>query len=190
MIAYSSILIILLVELFIFISEIVLASASKKNKVLKGINPLENDEIIDLKKGFRTNISIFRLSLFIVYVVLVVLLFNFSSDNFIEELILYILVGALVYMVSIMNSKIFVFYDTYFVISSPFNFFRKDVIINYNSIEDYNIYRALYNSFYLKLFLKDSEIKYIHFSGSYLPKNDLTLKAILEYKTNIEKDIS
>ena len=189
MTGYYSIVIILLIELFIFISEIILASVFKKNKILKRNNPLEDTDIIDLKKGFRTNISIFRLSLFVVYFVLIVLFFDSGTDNFIEELILYILGGVLVYMVSIMNSKVFIFYDLFFVISSPFNFFRKDLIIYYDSIEDYHIYRALYNSFYLKLFLKESKIKYIHFSGSYLPKNDLALNTILKRKTEIDTDI-
>jgi hypothetical protein len=76
MTGYYSILIILVVELFIFIGEIVLASGFKKNKALKATNPFENTNIIDLQKGFRTNISIFRFSLFLVYVVLVVLFFN------------------------------------------------------------------------------------------------------------------
>jgi hypothetical protein len=190
MIGYKSILIILLGELLIFITEIILASVFKKNKALKKANPFENNKFIDLKKGFRTNISIFRFSLFLVYIILIVLFFNSGSDNFFEELILYILAGALIYMVSVMNSKIFVFYESYFIVSSPFNPLRKNLIVNYNSIEDYHIYRALYNSFYLKIVLKDSTKRYIHFSGAYLPKNDLALKVILKHKTNIEKEIS
>ena len=95
MTGYYSIVIILLIELFIFISEIILASVFKKNKILKRNNPLEDTDIIDLKKGFRTNISIFRLSLFVVYFVLIVLFFDSGTDNFIEELILYILGGVL-----------------------------------------------------------------------------------------------
>ncbi len=86
-----------------------------------------------------------------------------------------------------MNSKIFVFYSSYFVVSAPYNFFKKDVIINYSSIDDYKIYKALYNSFYLKLTLKDTGSMHIHFSGSYLPKNDLVLGYILEQKTGHNK---
>ena len=125
-----------------------------------------------------------------VYVVLIVLFFNTGSENLVEELILYILGGILIYMVSIMNSKVFVFYESYFVISSPFNFFRKELLVSYSSIEKFHIYKALYNAFYLKLEMKGSGTTYIHFSGSYLPKNDLALSSILELKVKSETNQS
>lgn len=187
---YSSILIILFVELFIFIGEILLASVNKKNKALIKKKSSEKGGDIILFNGFRTNISVFRFSLLLVYVVLIVLFFNSNSENLVEELILYVLGGILIYMVSIMNSKVFVFYDTYFVVSSPFNFFRKELIIDYDTIDEFHIYKALYNAFYLKLDLKDKSTKYIHFSGSYLPKNDLALSVILGIKTKFDPQAS
>jgi hypothetical protein len=38
--------------------------------------------------------------------------------------------------------------------------------------------------------MKDSKVKYIHFSGSYLPKNDLALSIILKRKTENENAIA
>ncbi len=184
---YFWVVVILLFEILIFIGEILLASLNKTNQLLRKNNASEINHLIDLKKGFRTNISVFRFSLFIVYIVLVFLYLNTKSESLFEEIILYLLGGILVYMVSLMNSKIFVFYSSYFIVSSPFNFLKRDVIVNYHSIVDYEIYKALYNSFYLKLILKDSKTVYIHFAGAYLPKNDLVLRYILEKKTNIVK---
>lgn len=184
---YFWISIILFAEVLIFVSEIVLASVNKKNKILRKNISIEDIGFIDLNKGFRTNISIFRFSLFIVYIILVVLYFDINTVNIVEELMLYFLGGVLIYMVSLMNSKVFVFYSSYFVVSSPFNFFKRDLMIDYDSIIDYKIYKALYNSFYLKLTLKDSKTLFINFSGSYFPKNDLTLRYILDKKTDIRK---
>ncbi len=187
MASYFWVVLILLIEILIFVGEIVLASLNKTNKLLRKNDVLEINHLIDLENGFRTNISVFRFSLFIIYIVLVLLYFNTKSESLFEEIILYLLGGILVYMVSLMNSKIFVFYPSYFIVSSPFNFLRKDIIVNYHSIIDYEIYKALYNSFYLKLILTDSKTGYIHFSGAYLPKNDLVLRYILEKKTTIVK---
>ncbi len=181
------ILIILLAEIVLFTVEVVLSSFNKKNKVLKEINFSNEVDFINLDKGFRTNNSIFRFSLFIVYIVLVVLYFDNSTVNFVEELVLYILGGILIYMVSLLNAKIFVFYSTHFVISAPFNFFKRELIVNYESIEDFEIYKALYNSYYLKLKLKDSKLLSIQFSGSYSPKNNLALRYILNKKTSLKK---
>ncbi len=188
MTGYFWISIILLAEVLIFISEIVLASSNKTNKAFRGNTTLENTGLIDLEKGFRINISISRVTLFLVYVILVVLYIDFSTDSVIEELTLYILGGILIYMVSLMNSKIFMFYSSHFVISAPFNPFRRDLIIHYDSIKEYEIYKALYNSFYLKLTLNDSRVLYIHFYGSYLPKNDLAIRYVLDKKTKLNKN--
>ncbi|MGD2034401.1 MAG: hypothetical protein PVF73_05050 [Bacteroidales bacterium] len=183
------ILALLTVEFIIFFGEIIFASFNKKNKAFKKDPDPEHSGFVDLKKGFRTTVSIARFSLFIAYILLVFLYIDISrGKNIAEEIILYLLGGILVYMVSLMNARIFVFYTTCFVVSSPFNFFKRDMMIHYDSIVDYRIYKALYNAFYLKLTITDSKKPvYIHFYGSYLPKNDLALRYILDMKVKTKK---
>ncbi len=187
--AYLLIVIILSIEIAIFFAEVLLSSLNRKNRRLANVNHLKDLDFIDLEKGYRTNISVFRISMFVAYIILVILLIDSSAaENPIEELILYIIIGVLIYMVSLMNLKVFNFYSHYFVIGSPFLFLKKDRIIRYEDIEDFHLYRALYNSHYLRMKFKHSADEIIQFSSAYLPRNDLVLRVILNSKTSLNKD--
>ena len=187
--AYLIIVLILSTEVAVFFAEVLLSSLNKKNRRMAGVNHLEDLDYVNLEKGYRTNISVFRVSMFIAYVILVILLIDSSTaENPIEELILYIIVGILIYMISLMNLKVFNFYPHYFVIGAPFRFLKKDRIIHYEDIEDFHLYRALYNSYYLRLKYKSSPDEIIQFSSAYLPRNDLVLRIILNSKTGMNKD--
>jgi len=183
------IIIVLVIEVVIFFAEVLLSAFSRKNRKMANSNFIDEVDFIDLEKGCRTGISVFRISMFIAYVFLVILMIDTSSaKNTIEEFILYILIGILIYMLSLMNLKVFNFYDNYFVVASPFHFFNKDMIIRYDEITDFHLYRALYNAYYLRLKFKDSPDKLIQFASVYLPRNDLIIRIILNTKTGLQKD--
>jgi hypothetical protein len=187
--AYLIIVFVLSFEIVVFFIEVLLAYLNKKNRIMAKVNFIEDLDFIDLEKGYNTGISVFRISMFLAYVILVVLLIDKSTaENPVEELILYIIIGILIYMISLMNLKVFNFYSNYFVIGSPFHFFNKDIIIRYEEIEDFHLYRALYNSYYLRLKYRNSPDKLIQFSAAYLPRNDLTIRIILNSKTVRNKD--
>jgi hypothetical protein len=186
---YLLIVTVLGIEITVFIAEVLLASLNKKNRRMAKANLIEKLEFINLEKGYTTGISAFRISMFLAYIILVILLIDTSTaENPVEELILYIIIGILIYMISLMNLKVFNFYSNYFVIGSPFHFFNKDMIIRYEDIEDFHLYRALYNSYYLRLKYRNSPDKLIQFSAAYLPRNDLAIRIILNSKTDQSKD--
>ena len=186
---YILIIILLGIEIIIFITEVLLSSLNKKNRKMAAVNLLEDLDFIDLERGYHTGISGFRISIFLAYIILVILLIDKSAaENPTEELILYIIIGVLIYMISLMNLKVFNFYPNYFVIGSPFHFLNKDVIVRYEEIKDFHLYRALYNSFYLRIKFKNSPDKLIQFAAAYLPRNDLVIRIILNSRTDQKKD--
>lgn len=186
---YLIILCVLGIEIVVFLVEVMLSSLSKKNRQMAKVNLISEIDFIDLEKGYHTGISVFRISMFLAYIILVIMLIDKSTaENQIEELILYIIIGILIYMISLMNLKVFNFYSNYFVIGSPFHFFNKDIIIRYEDIEDFHLYRALYNSYYLRLKLTNSPDKLIQFSAAYLPRNDFAIRIILNSKTSQSKN--
>ncbi len=186
---YLLVVLILSIEIAVFFAEVFLSSLNTKNRRLASVSKLEDLDFVDLEKGYRTNISVFRISTFVAYVILVILLIDTSTaENPIEELILYIIIGILIFMISLMNLKVFSFYSSYFVIGSPFRFLTRDKIIHYEDIKDFHLYRALYNSYYLRLKFKSSPDETIQFSAAYLPRNDLVLQIILNSKSGLNKD--
>jgi hypothetical protein len=182
------IVLILLLEMTIFLFEVFRASVNQKNKQLRIANSLSDVDFIDLNKGFKTNISWFRISMFVAYVVLVFSLFDFRKNNLVEEFIVYLSVGALIYVIALLNIKVFTFYNDYFVINSPFDFLFKQKTIEYSSLEDFRLYRALYNSYILSLQIKGSKPLKIEFSASSIPSNSLIIRIILNSKTGLKKD--
>jgi hypothetical protein len=186
---YIVVLFVFCIEIAIFLVEVVLSALNRKNRLMAKANIIDEFDFIDLEKGYHTSLSVFRVSMFLAYIILVILLIDKSTaENQLEELILYIIIGVLIYMISLMNLKVFNFYSNYFVIGSPFHFFNKDLIIKYEDIEDFILYRALYNSYYLRLKFRNSPDKLIQFSASYLPRNDFIIRIILNSKTNQSKD--
>jgi hypothetical protein len=179
---------IFIIEVLLFLSEIVMASKSERNRKLKKAKSIVGLDFIDLKQGYKTSISIFRISLFISYLVLVILYFDANENNLTESVLLYFLGGVLIYMLSLMSIKTFIFYPDYFLVSAPFNVLRKEVLISYSSISDFRLYRALYNNFLLKIKMKSGEVVRIQFSGSSVPMNNLILKLILNSKTGMKND--
>jgi hypothetical protein len=179
---------ILLLEMTLFLFEVFRASANPKNKQLRKANSLHNIDFIDLDKGFKTNISWFRISMFVAFVVLVLILFDFRKDNLFEEFIVYLSLGALIYVIALLNIKVFTFYNDYFIIKAPFDFLFKQKAVEYSAIEDFRLYRALYNSYILSLQIKGSKLLKIEFSASSIPRNNLIIRIILNSKTGLKKD--
>jgi hypothetical protein len=182
-------IVVLVTEIGLFFTELIWASSSKKNRRLRETNTLDNIDFISLEYGYRTSISLFRISLFVAYLLFV--MFSFDSFTTItgEVLVLYVIGGILVYLLAIRNIKTFIFYNDHFIISTPFNFFRSEQFIEYNAIHDYRIYRALYNSCILILNYKDGTTLKVQFSGSSLPRNDHVIRVILNSKLDL-KDYS
>jgi hypothetical protein len=185
MISKTYAIVILVIEVLLFIVEVLLASRNRANRLLRHVENIDELDFIDLKQGCRTSISIFRISLFVAYLVLVILYFDTDKSNLIEPIFLYFIGGVLMYMLSLMNIKTFIFYTDYFIVSEPFNFFRREILVSYSAISDFKLYRALYNNFFLKLKLKNGEVIRIQFSGSSIPKNNLILRMILNSKTGL-----
>jgi hypothetical protein len=183
------ILALFLMEIIIFITEVILSVFNKKNQKLKKASSLEDIDFIDLTEGYRTSISFFRVSIFICYLVLIFLYLDVSKENSFEKFVMISVVGILLYLVSLHNIKTFVFYTDYFIVTAPFNFFKKDTLVNYNSIRDFKLYRALYSSYFLKLDLNNQKTQTIQFSGSFIPKNELAIRIILNAKTGLKKDL-
>jgi len=184
------ILALFLLEVLIFLTEVLFSFINKKNKLLKQASLINDVNFIDLSEGYRTSISFFRVSLFIAYLILIFIYLDMSENNSFEKLVMIIILGILIYLVSLFNVKTFIFYTDYFIITAPFNFFQKDVLINYNSISDFKLYRALYNSYYLKLEIKNKKARTIQFSGSFNPRNDLVIRIIINTKAELKKDFS
>ena len=182
------ILALFLMEILIFLVEIVLSVRNKKNRKMKSATSLQELGFIDLEEGFRTSISFFRVSIFICYLILVFFYLDISRGSSLEKFVMISTVGVLMYLVSLFNIKTFIFYSDYFIVTAPFNFFRKDILINYNSISDFSLYRALYSSYFLKLRFRNQIFQTIQFSGSFIPRNDLAIRIILTLKTGLKKD--
>lgn len=182
------IILVLLVEVLLFLAELSLSVISKKNKRLSVANTLDDIDFINLSKGYKTSISIFRISLFITFLLLMVLDLTDVSISYTDSLLFSIIAFLLIYLVSLLNVKNFIFYDDHFSVRAPFNFFRATVNIDYDQISDFRLYRALYNSYYLSIQMNNGEKKRIQFSGSSLPRNDLVIRIILNTKTGLKKD--
>jgi hypothetical protein len=185
---YTLALILLFIELGLFIAEVLTAARNDQNRKLRRVHRLEKVDFINLSKGYKTSISLFRISLFVTYLVLVVLYLNTSKKNSAEVILFYLLGLILVYMLSLSHIKVFIFYTDYFITNSTFNPFKKKILINYASIKNFYLYRVLYNNFYLKLELDNNETIYIPFSGSSLPKNHLIIRLVLNSMTGMNKD--
>ncbi len=179
------ILALFLLEIIIFTTEIVFSCLNTKNRKLKKASNSDELDFIDLSEGYRTSISFFRVSIFISYLILVFIYLDISKENSVEKYLMIFVVGILVYMVSLFNVKTFIFYTDYFIVTAPFNFFKRDTLINYNAIGNFKLYRALYNSYFLKLNLKTNRTSTIQFSGSFNPRNDLVIKIIINSKIDI-----
>ena len=180
---------VLLVETGLFLTEVLFSIFNAKNKQLRKAESIEDLDFIDLEEGVTTGISWFRVSLVISYVLLVLLLIDFSKTNILEEVLVYLAIGIIIYLLIVFNIKVFSFYQDRFIVWTPFRFFQPKLMIEYDQIKDFHIYSALYNSFYLNIELKD-ETKYrIEFSSSSLPKNDLIIRIILNSKTGLNKDV-
>jgi hypothetical protein len=179
----------MLVELLIYFVEIFLAVRSKDNKQLREANIAGECEFLDLQEGYRTGLSYFRTSMFIAYVIAVIMFIDTSQGKqTLDEILLFIVFGILIYMVTLMNQRIFIFHTSYFIIGAPFHFFKRDAIIRYEEIEDFRLYRALYSSYFLRIRFKNGTEKLYQFSGSFLPRNDLVLKITLNSVTGLNKD--
>lgn len=179
-----------LLEILFYITELILSRFSKKNKQLRKVSTIEKLHFIKLNEGYRTSISIFRISIFIFYIILVFLYLDVLKEVTIIIYFMIVAVGILVYMVSLFNIKTFIFYTDYFIVTAPFNFFKKDIIVNYDEIIDFKLYRALYHSYYLKLRVKSGGIRIIQFSGSLIPKNDLVVRVVINTEAGLGKDFS
>ncbi len=176
-----------LLEVLIYLTEIIFSVFNKKNRILKSISSIEEANFFDLSEGFRTSISFFRVSLFIAYLILVFIYLDISENNSLDKFIMIIVFGILVYMVSLFNVKTFIFYSDYFIVTAPFNPFLRDILINYNKINDFRLYKALYSSYYLRLEIKNNHARTIQFSGSFNPRNDLVIRIIINTKANLGK---
>lgn len=186
---HVSILVVILIEVFIYFLEIILSVRSMENKQLRRANVIEECSFIDLQVGYRTGISYFRTSIFIAYVIVVLVLLDSSwAEKAINEVIFFILGGILIYMLTLMNQRIISFHSNYFIIGAPFHFFMRDAIIQYEEIEDFQLYQALYSSYYIRIKFKKGGEKLYQFSGSFLPRNDLLLRITLNSVTNLNKD--
>ena len=182
------ILALFLLEILFYTAELILSKFSKKNNQLRKVSTIEELHFIKLNEGYRTSISIFRISIFIAYIILVFLYLDVLKEVTVETYFMIVSVGVLVYMISLYNIKTFIFYNDYFIVTAPFNFFKKDVIINYNEIIDFKLYRALYHSFYLKLQLQSGENRSVQFSGSLNPRNDLVVRVVINSEAGLGKD--
>jgi hypothetical protein len=188
MVSYTFALVIFFSEVALFLVEVIMAVKNEKNRKLRNVDLVEEVDFINLSRGYRTSISFFRISLFIAYLILTVVYFDPGKKNFFEVSLFYFLGLILVYMLSLLHIKTFIFYNDYFIVSTPFNFFRKETLISYSSINDFKLYSALYNNFFLKLILKNNEIVFIPFSGSPVPKNNLIIRIVLNSRTGLNKD--
>jgi hypothetical protein len=184
----SYVIVVLIIEILLFLVELILSVTSPKNRELRKADKLEQISFIDLSEGYRTSISIFRISLFISFILLLVLNIGHFSFGNIESFLLVVVAFLLVYLVSLFNIKTFIFYDEYFIVSAPFNPFRANTMIEYENLHDFRLFRALYNSYYLSIELKNGEKKKIQFSASFLPRNDLSIRIILNSKAQLGKD--
>ena len=182
------ILALFLMEILFYTTELILSKFSKKNNQLRKVSTIEELHFIKLNEGYRTSVSIFRISIFISYIILVFLYLDVLKEVTVETYFMIVSVGILIYLISLYNIKTFIFYTDYFIVTAPFNFFKKDIIINYNEINDFKLYRALYYSFYLKLQLKSGETRSVQFSGSLNPRNDLVVRAVINTEADLGKD--
>jgi len=182
------ILALFILEIVIFLTETLFSVFNKRNQKLKRASSMDEVDFIDLSEGYRTSISFFRISIFICYLILVFIYLDISDENSFEKYFMIGIVGILIFLVSLYNIKTFIFYTDYFIVTAPFNFLKKDTLVNYNSINDFRLYRALYSSYYLKLNLKNKKIQTIQFYGSFNPRNDLAIRIILNAKTGLKKD--
>jgi hypothetical protein len=178
-----------LLEILIFGTELLFSFYNQKNRKLKKATSVNEVDFIDLSEGYRTSISFFRISIFISYLILVFIYLDISRESTIERYIMIIIFGILVYLVSLYNVKTFIFYSDYFIVTAPFNFFQKDIIVNYYTIKSFTLYRALYNSFYLKLEYKNGNKQRIQFSGAFNPRNDLVIRLILNTRIGLFKKL-
>lgn len=186
---YLPILIVILIEVAIYLGELVYSVRSAKNKQLRKANHLDECEFLNLHDGFRTGLSYFRTSMFIAYIIAVIIYIDSSQgEQPLEEILLFIALGILVYMVTLMNQRIFIFHSTYFIVGAPFHFLKKDAIIRYEEIEDFKLYQALYSSYYLRLRFKDSTERLFQFSESFVPRNYLIIQLALNSIKEMEKD--
>lgn len=176
-----------LLEILIYITELLFSVYSKNNQLLKKAKSSDDLDFIDLSEGYRTSISFFRISIFVSYLILIFIYLDITKVSTLERYIMIIIVGILVYFVSLYNIKTFIFYSDYFIVTAPFNFFKKDVIVYYYTINDFTLYSALYNSFYLKLQFKNGDYQRIQFSGAFNPRNDVIIHLILNTKTGLQK---
>ena len=183
------IIVVLLAETGLFLLEVILSAISGKNKQLRKARSLNEVDFINLDEGHTTGISWFRVSLVISYILLVLLLIDFTKTNIVEELLLYFGLGILIYILIVFHIKVFSFYEDRFIVWTPFRFFQPKLMIEYSQIKDYQLYVALYNSFFLNIELKDSSKLRIEFSACSLPRNDLIIQIILNSKTGLSKDV-
>lgn len=183
------IIVVLLAETGLFLLEVILSVFNSKNKQLRKVKALNELDFIDLEDGYTTGISWFRVSLVISYILLVLLLIDFSKTDLGEELIVYLGLGVLIYILIVFNIKVFSFYQDRFIVWTPFRFFQPKLMIEYDQIKDYQLYIALYNSFFLNIELRDTSKFRIEFSACSLPRNDLIIQTILNSKTGLNKDI-
>ena len=188
MVKYNWISLILAFETTLFLIEVLRAITDKRNKQLRKTNVLEGVDFIDLRKGYRTRVSWFRVSLVATYLVLMVLLVDFNKSNFLQEMMVYLAIGAMVYVIVLLNIKVFIFQDAYFAVYSPFDPFFKSCVIEYTDIKDFQIYRALYNAYIITLTMKNGSERKIEFSAMSVPRNDLVTRIILNSKTGLNKD--
>jgi hypothetical protein len=188
MISKTYAIVIFTIEIVLFLTELWIAVRDQFNRKLKRANNIEDVDFLDMNQGYKTSVSYFRISLFLAYLILAILYFDAGKSNLFEAIVLYVLAGILIYMLSLLNIKTFIFYPDYFIVSAPFNFFRKETLISYSTISDFRLYRALYNNFILELRMKTGEINRIQFSGSAIPRNNLVVRIILNSKTGLKKD--
>jgi len=184
------ILVLFLLEILFFVTELVCSFFNKKNYRLKKVSTTEDLDFIKLNEGYRTSISIFRISIFISYLIVIFIYFDISKGTSIEKYFMIGIIGILVYMVSLYNIKTFIFYTDYFIVTAPFNFFKRDTLINYNSISNFRLYRALYNSYFLKIEMKSGQTRTIQFSGSFNPRNDLVVRIIINTEAGLKKNFT
>ena len=180
---------VLMVETGLFLVEVLFSVFNAKNKQLRKAKSIDDLDFINLEEGVTTGISWFRVSLVISYVLLVLLLIDFSKPNILEEILVYLSIGIIIYILIVFNIKVFSFYPDRFIVWTPFRFFQPKIMIEYDQIKDFHLYSALYNSFFLNIELKDSTIYSIEFSSSSLPKNNLIIRVILNSKTGLSKDV-
>ena len=91
---YLIIVCVLGIEIIVFFAEVLFSSLDIRNRILIRVNTLDTLDFIDLEKGYRTTVSFFRISMFVAYVILVILLIDKSTaENSLEELMLYLFIG-------------------------------------------------------------------------------------------------